>query len=810
MAARDDNKMPIPSLPTTAYTSKTAKKKRTISERGVLNKKELDKARAKTRINIGSVAFPRWKDLLALKGMKFDSDLALYLLERYAASPQTVSPPASKYDVIVNIRCLLQLFQFCEVCRQKSLIKTTGNSTCLSVTQHCHSCNHLRIWASNPSAAQPTLSGNGEESRNAQVAEVQVALPHEDADEDLSLDDSDEALLHEDSDEASEMTGSLEMVVTEDQPPRPGGSGPSLVRSKNGNKGASLRRKVPEVAFNRRGETGAKGEGETGAGRRGETETRGEERLETRGEERLETRGEERLETRGEERLATRGEERLASRAEERLASRAEERLASRAEERLASRAEERLASRAEESLASRAEESLASRAEESLASRAEESLATRAEESLASAGSRESLATRAEESLATRAEESLATRAEESLATRAEEEEESEFEEEAESEIDGESESEFDPEEEEEEEDGLTESETDFDLSEKEDGELDGSDSDYDPPEDVLTRGPGRPLQRSTDLDGTKEYKYFRRYASLCPKCGVLYNPKQQYRKCDHKSMIQCPDCGKGCANENGLKSHQSREHKEGVVFPCKFCLKPFKTRLEKKNHQKSHRSKKRNRMFSCSDCPLKFDNATVRNRHLRQHKKHICQICDKEFKKPHLLDRHKLNHSDDKPYKCTVCQRAFAQGSQLKSHLRVHTGERPFQCQLCDKSFNHNVSLKNHVRRYHKPDSGADPDRAAGAEEQGEGTETNRETGKEEEKAGRKKCPQQVQLTFWTEWETWAGGDGDKVQQRKRKRQCSGDAEDEGEMLERQQGSDSDPEEKIVEDSGITGNQV
>ncbi|XP_045081942.1 peroxisomal carnitine O-octanoyltransferase-like [Coregonus clupeaformis] len=198
------------------------------------------KDKSRNRINIGE-AFTRWRDLKEEKSMPTDAEVALFLLDRLAAPPpQAAAPTPSPEDIIVNIDCLLQLFQRCEQCRRESVIQTQGDRTCLSVTQHCQSCNHLRTWASNVSSVQ-THRGNGEEPQNTQVAEMQVALPSE---------DTDGALPSEDTDGALELTGSLQMEVTVDQPPRPGGSGTSLVREKKeGNKGAEENKKVTEVVL---------------------------------------------------------------------------------------------------------------------------------------------------------------------------------------------------------------------------------------------------------------------------------------------------------------------------------------------------------------------------------------------------------------------------------------------------------------------------------------------------------------------------------------------------------------------------------
>ena len=71
-------KLPIPLLPTTAYTAKTTKKKMTGDDQRA-KKKELD--RDKTRVNVG-VAFQRWRELRDLKEFKTDSELATFLLEK--------------------------------------------------------------------------------------------------------------------------------------------------------------------------------------------------------------------------------------------------------------------------------------------------------------------------------------------------------------------------------------------------------------------------------------------------------------------------------------------------------------------------------------------------------------------------------------------------------------------------------------------------------------------------------------------------------------------------------------------------------
>ncbi|XP_053089596.1 zinc finger protein 391 [Pangasianodon hypophthalmus] len=197
--------------------------------------------------------------------------------------------------------------------------------------------------------------------------------------------------------------------------------------------------------------------------------------------------------------------------------------------------------------------------------------------------------------------------------------------------------------------------------------------------------------------------------FYKLCQDCGkfVIADPESRglkEHKCEHKSkFIICPECGKRFLTKVGLKSHYTQLHSD-YDHPCKYCLKVFKTRSIKLEHEQTHPKEKQ--PYSCSKCVKRFSNIYKRNRHVRSHggpQKHVCDVCKKSFKDIYKLRRHKLIHSGEQPFKCQVCERSFNQMENLTSHMRVHTGEKPFMCEQCGESFSHNVSLKNHKQRHH-----------------------------------------------------------------------------------------------------------
>ncbi|KAG4072856.1 hypothetical protein HA402_002599 [Bradysia odoriphaga] len=105
-----------------------------------------------------------------------------------------------------------------------------------------------------------------------------------------------------------------------------------------------------------------------------------------------------------------------------------------------------------------------------------------------------------------------------------------------------------------------------------------------------------------------------------------------------------------------------------------------------------------------------VKSDGEKVEKKSAGKKQSCVCDICDKEFSRAENLRRHKLLHSDLRPYVCPEqnCGSAFRQSYALKLHQRTHTGERKsderkFFCEVCGLGFKSKFYLQFHHRSKH-----------------------------------------------------------------------------------------------------------
>uniref|UniRef100_A0A3B5KU30 MYC-associated zinc finger protein b (purine-binding transcription factor) n=1 Tax=Xiphophorus couchianus TaxID=32473 RepID=A0A3B5KU30_9TELE len=158
-------------------------------------------------------------------------------------------------------------------------------------------------------------------------------------------------------------------------------------------------------------------------------------------------------------------------------------------------------------------------------------------------------------------------------------------------------------------------------------------------------------------------------------------------------------------------------------VQHICAICNKQFKNNYNLRRHQSVHtgvRMKDRARVqrptvplsllhLSTSDLNsvacLFFSQRPANPNPNPVKKNHACETCGKAFRDVYHLNRHRLSHSDEKPFSCPICQQRFKRKDRMSHHVRSHQGgvEKPYICPHCGKAFSRPDHLNSHVRQVH-----------------------------------------------------------------------------------------------------------
>ena len=162
-----------------------------------------------------------------------------------------------------------------------------------------------------------------------------------------------------------------------------------------------------------------------------------------------------------------------------------------------------------------------------------------------------------------------------------------------------------------------------------------------------------------------------------LCHSCGKSFTNSGKLKKhmynVHHSAtlLFQCTLCEKRFSSKEFLNRHKSLNH-ESRINQCKICLKVFKTLIEFKQHERSHKVTQKE--FECQVCGKTNEKKFNHERHLLLHnntKKFQCDICTLEFTLKQHLERHKMSHDKKLFTYCPLCHRSFNRKENMKRHL-------------------------------------------------------------------------------------------------------------------------------------------
>ncbi|KAK6980409.1 zinc finger protein 235 [Biomphalaria glabrata] len=198
--------------------------------------------------------------------------------------------------------------------------------------------------------------------------------------------------------------------------------------------------------------------------------------------------------------------------------------------------------------------------------------------------------------------------------------------------------------------------------------------------------------------------------YTQQSENCAEASNLKREHQETIIKQEIEmsnCTESNKPWSMASGLVAGSMKTNNsldpEPVISP-KFKT-PSHTQSSEESASQLEVIKKENEVTSednADNIQIKFkgnhSKETVLTKKIKTYKKHICQICLREFSQSSHLKSHQVTHTGEKPFQCQICLKQFSRASNLKSHQRVHKGDKQFKCQNCQEGFPQYSLLKAH----------------------------------------------------------------------------------------------------------------
>ncbi|XP_058829383.1 uncharacterized protein LOC131688841 [Topomyia yanbarensis] len=220
----------------------------------------------------------------------------------------------------------------------------------------------------------------------------------------------------------------------------------------------------------------------------------------------------------------------------------------------------------------------------------------------------------------------------------------------------------------------------------------------------------------------------YHKNRPHICEHCGETFTRNQQYQvhvqghfiskarvqeqNCKKTYKYSCRTCGIVFNNQKYLEKHVQKTCHQAEGVACDTCGAIFPSDI--KLYQHIARTHKNDKRFTCEHCAKVFNQKANLDRHLLLHtnvpeKNYPCEQCDASYLSMASLKEHaKIAHSGDDKFECNICNKLFAAKRSLKRHKLCHSEERPFPCTVenCKEAYKNQSHLARHMKTAHHID--------------------------------------------------------------------------------------------------------
>ncbi|CAJ0573032.1 unnamed protein product, partial [Mesorhabditis spiculigera] len=215
------------------------------------------------------------------------------------------------------------------------------------------------------------------------------------------------------------------------------------------------------------------------------------------------------------------------------------------------------------------------------------------------------------------------------------------------------------------------------------------------------------------------------------CEVCSEEFNKAVNLRV--HTCVVheaESQGTSEGFMRRKALLGHL-QTHYVSDLFCCTKCRALFHYKFELTRHLRwspcsTQLSNDYDKLVFCPECSttISFDQMAL---HKRQHvllkrmskkssfviplptdvlngRSHVCEVCEKRFKRPAELKRHLATHSGIRAFRCDQCDRSYAHERGLLTHVERDHEMRRYACPICRAPFKSIQSMERHAQAVHR----------------------------------------------------------------------------------------------------------